>query len=201
MELPANYAISTLFTFLAELACVVIIMLIIFLSITIGQAVQIFMAFMIVGFVIQIVMTYLVHRGMEHPMEKQEITKKRGVFWKIYAWGMLAFLVAFCFIPDTYVVGWLLYIPLLIGCLLFAHNKWVCHPWLWKILFFLYIILFLAQFIMPFLNLMPGDAILICLVKGALNIIVFVSALCAAFQRGFNTELIKRSQLQPNQSS
>jgi len=186
---------------LAELAYVVIIMLVIFLSITIGQAVQIFIAFMIVGFVIQIVMMYLIHREMERSTEKQEITKKRGVFWKIYAWGVLTFFLAFCFIPGTYVVGWLLYFPLLIGCLLFAHNKWVCHPWLWKIIFFLYSILLLAQFIMPFLNLMPGEAVLIYLVKGALNIILMVPALYAVFQRGFNTKLIKRSQLQPNQSS
>jgi len=53
---------STLATFLAELAYVVIILMVIFSPVTLLQALKVFAGFMLVGLVIQIVMAYLIQK-------------------------------------------------------------------------------------------------------------------------------------------
>jgi hypothetical protein len=132
--------------------------------------------------------------------KQDEIIKKRGVFWKIYAWVFLIVSIA-CVVLHPDKIGWLLYIPASIGCLLFAHNKFVCHPWLWKTIFYLQSILLLFQIVRPFLISMSVDTVLIWLIVGPFNIITIAPALYAIFQRGFNKELLKQSQLQPTQNS
>lgn len=56
---------STMATFLAELAYVVIILLILFTSITGGQAIKTFAGFMVVGLVIQMIVAYLMQKEMK----------------------------------------------------------------------------------------------------------------------------------------
>ena len=62
--IPEGFA-STLATFLAELAYVVIMIMVFFTPITLIQAIKIFAGFMLVGLVIQMIIAFLIQKEMK----------------------------------------------------------------------------------------------------------------------------------------
>ncbi|MCG2713759.1 MAG: hypothetical protein L6308_02800 [Candidatus Omnitrophica bacterium] len=118
--------------------------------------------------------------------------KKRDIFWKIYAWGFLVFLIAGAFNPAVY--GWALYIPLSIGCLLFAHNKPVKYVKLWRVFLYIYLLFFIGDIIYPILSILnkiPPKVLFISIVSGIANLILMSPALYALWKRGYAPVRIK----------
>lgn len=107
--------------------------------------------------------------------------------------GIFAFFICLGFNPS--VGGWALYIPLSIGCLLFAHNRPVRYAKLWRLFLYIYLLFFVGAIIMPILNIfnkIPLKILLASVLSGIANLILMSPALYALWQRGYNANKLEK---------